>query len=156
MRVCRGFTHFLSPCAEFFSTGSSRSGLVFWCCLRPPTSLAQSGIVTDSCLAALSFSVFGGRLRRPFRGGAFLRTSASPRGGATTALPLHGIFCGDLDIFSSARIRLVALITLPLHGIFCGDLDIFSSARIRLVALTALPFHGIYGILSNISWGRMY
>ena len=36
--------------------------------------------------------LIGGRLRRPFRGGAFLRTSASPRGGAMTALPLHGIY----------------------------------------------------------------
>ena len=32
-----------------------------------------------------------GRLRRPFRGVGFLRTSASPRGGAQIILPLHGI-----------------------------------------------------------------
>ena len=36
-------------------------------------------------------SLVGGRLRRPFRGGAFLRASASPRGGAQIILPLHGI-----------------------------------------------------------------
>ena len=33
----------------------------------------------------------GGRLRRPFRGDSFLRTSASPRGGAQIILPFHGI-----------------------------------------------------------------
>ncbi len=32
----------------------------------------------------------GGRLRRPFRGRAFLRASATPRGGAQIILPLHG------------------------------------------------------------------
>ena len=40
-----------------------------------------------------------GRLRRPFLGGAFLRASASPRGGAITALPLHGFLSGDLESF---------------------------------------------------------
>jgi len=62
--------------------------------------------------------VVGGRLQRPFLGGAFLRTSASPGGGATTALPLHGIFSWGLAIYSRTRIRLVALIALLLHGIF--------------------------------------
>ena len=48
-------------------------------------------ILTDFVVGILLVEV-GGRLRRPFRGGAFLRTSASPRGGAMIALPLHGIY----------------------------------------------------------------
>ena len=69
------------PMYEIFSTGSYRTWLV---------GLGVPLINMDSCLSALS-SVVGGRLRRPFLGGTFLRTSASPRGGAIIALPLHGI-----------------------------------------------------------------
>ena len=81
VRVFRGFTHFLSPSVDFFLTGS-------W----------DAVILTDFVVGILLVEV-GGRLRRPFRGGAFLRTSASPRGGAMIALPLHGIYGAFLSVF---------------------------------------------------------
>ena len=84
------------------STDSPRPGLVVGVLPLPPTSLAQSGIVTDPCLTALS-SVVGGRLRRPFACAPFSAPRLSPRGGATIALPFHGIcwlFSGAL--FQSA------------------------------------------------------
>ena len=72
------------------STDSPRPGLVVGVLPLPPTSLAQSGIVTDPCLTALS-SVVGGRLRRPFACAPFSAPRLSPRGGATIALPFHGM-----------------------------------------------------------------
>ncbi len=51
----------ISPCSGnlFFTTGSSLRDS-FFCGASPPTSPAQSGIETDSCLAALSSVVSGG------------------------------------------------------------------------------------------------
>ena len=84
-------------------------------------------------------SVAGGRLRRPFLGGAFLRTSASPRGGAIIALPLHGFLSGDLYIFSRALICLVAITALPLHGIGLLFVSLLQSLELISPLLPGIP-----------------
>ena len=80
--------------------------------------------------AVLAFSsVAGGRLRRPFLGGAFLRASASPRGGAIIALPLHGIGLLLVSLLQSLELisPLLPGIPLTLHAGLssCGPADRF-------------------------------
>ena len=73
--------------------------------------------------------LIGGRRRRPLVCMSFLRTSATPHGGATIALPFHGI--QDVQFMN-----LVATDPLPFHNsMYARD---FMSPPMRFIGMASV------------------